>query len=458
MSEATVDHGAHDQQRLVVENLAQVVFQTDARGQWTFLNPAWTELTGFDVAESLGRCFIEFVHPDDRQLHADLLLPLADNEREYIGREVRYVTKIGSVRWVEVRAQPLTATGRILGTAGTLTDVTDRKEAEEALLATRARMRHLLVASPVIIYSRDIRPGFPFTFVSDNVARQLDLEAGDLLEDAGGLTDRLHPDDAAAEAEAMAALLEEPQQSREYRIRRADGTYRWIHDERTLLRDASGQPTEVVGSWLDVTARRDAEEASAQLEHELRHAQKLEAIGRLAGGVAHDFNNLLTVIIGRCELLFRRVGHGGPTARDVLEHRSVDLPPLVRVHAFGDEGGRPYLVMEHLEGETLKGERETDDGIFHVEASLPAIVSVNEKINEPRFPSFKGIMAAKKKEVTVLTLAEIDVEASDVGLENAGSVVTANTPKPPKTAGERVTDEGDGGTKVAEYLVGQKII
>ena len=54
--------------------------------------------------------------------------------------------------------------------------------------------------------------------------------------------------------------------------------------------------------------------------------------------------------------------------------------------------------------------------------------------------------------------AEIDVEASDVGLENAGSVVTANTPKPPKTAGERVTDEGDGGTKVAEYLVGQKLI
>lgn len=68
-------------------------------------------------------------------------------------------------------------------------------------------------------------------------------------------------------------------------------------------------------------------------------------------------------------------------------------------------------------------------------------------------------MAAKKKEVTVVSLAEIDVEPTDVGLENAGSVVNSSTPpKPPKTAGERVTDEGDGGTKVAEYLVGQKII
>ena len=125
-----------------------------------------------------------------------------------------------------------------------------------------------------------------------------------------------------------------------------------------------------------------------------------------------------------------------------------------------------YLELPHLthlrkltvEGESLKGERETDDGIYHVEAELPAIVSVNEKINEPRFPSFKGIMAAKKKEVQVVGLAEIDVEPSDVGLENAGTTVTSSTPKPPKTAGERVTDEGDGGVKVAEYLVSQKII
>ncbi|MDZ4264866.1 MAG: hypothetical protein U1D00_04050, partial [Mycobacterium sp.] len=100
----------------------------------------------------------------------------------------------------------------------------------------------------------------------------------------------------------------------------------------------------------------------------------------------------------------------------------------------------------------------TDDGVFTLEASLPAVVSVNEKINEPRFPSFKGIMAAKKKEVTTLTLAEIGVEADEVGVANAGSKVLTSTPKPPKTAGEKVTDEGDGGTKIAEYLVAQKII
>ena len=106
----------------------------------------------------------------------------------------------------------------------------------------------------------------------------------------------------------------------------------------------------------------------------------------------------------------------------------------------------------------LLPQRETDDGVFTVEASLPAVISVTEKINEPRFPSFKGIMAAKKKEVTTLTLAEIGVEADEVGVENAGSKVLSATPKPPKTAGEKITDEGEGGTAIADYLVAQKII
>jgi electron transfer flavoprotein beta subunit len=125
-----------------------------------------------------------------------------------------------------------------------------------------------------------------------------------------------------------------------------------------------------------------------------------------------------------------------------------------------------YLELPHLtslrslkvEGETVTGERETDEGIFTLEGELPAIVSVNEKINEARFPSFKGIMAAKKKEIAVVSLAEIDVEGDDVGATNAGSEVLSATPKPPKQAGERVADEGDGGTKVVEFLVSQKII
>ncbi|MFT3715749.1 MAG: electron transfer flavoprotein subunit beta/FixA family protein [Gordonia sp. (in: high G+C Gram-positive bacteria)] len=137
----------------------------------------------------------------------------------------------------------------------------------------------------------------------------------------------------------------------------------------------------------------------------------------------------------------------------------------------GRVGAVPAMIAEYLElphltslrslevdGDTLKGEREGDEGIYSLEASLPAIVSVNEKINEPRFPSFKGIMAAKKKTPEVLTIADLGIEDGVVGVANSASKVTAVTPKPPRAAGEKIVDEGDGGVKVAEYLAGQKII
>ena len=96
-------------------------------------------------------------------------------------------------------------------------------------------------------------------------------------------------------------------------------------------------------------------------------------------------------------------GAGGAVPAIIAEY--LGLPQLTHVRKLSVEGGK------------VTGERETDDGVFTLEATLPAVVSVTEKINEPRFPSFKGIMAAKKKEVTVLTLAEIGVESDEVGLE-----------------------------------------
>ncbi|WP_436501881.1 electron transfer flavoprotein subunit beta/FixA family protein [Actinokineospora sp. HUAS TT18] len=123
--------------------------------------------------------------------------------------------------------------------------------------------------------------------------------------------------------------------------------------------------------------------------------------------------------------------------------------------------GYPQLTHARkvsIEGTTIKVERETDEGITHLEASLPAVVSVGEKINEPRYPSFKGIMAAKKKPVSTLTVADLGIDAGEVGLANATSSVLEAAPKPPRAAGQRVSDEGDGGVKIAEYLISQKLI
>lgn len=147
----------------------------------------------------------------------------------------------------------------------------------------------------------------------------------------------------------------------------------------------------------------------------------------------------------------------------------VDLVIAGNEASDGQGGAVPAVVAEilgvpqltharkvELDGSTVKVTRETDEGLTHLEASLPVVISVGEKINEPRYPSFKGIMAAKKKPVETLSVADLGVEG--VGLDAAWSTVVEASPKPPREAGQRVDDEGDGGTKAAAYLVSQKLI
>jgi electron transfer flavoprotein beta subunit len=149
----------------------------------------------------------------------------------------------------------------------------------------------------------------------------------------------------------------------------------------------------------------------------------------------------------------------------------VDLILAGNEASDGRTGAVPAMIAELLglpalthgreltiEGSTVTVRRETDDGVTVLSAELPAVVSVNEKINEPRYPSFKGIMAAKKKPVTTLSLADAGIDPENVGLANAWSSVTEANPKPPKSGGEKVEDEGDGGSKIAAFLVGQKLI
>ena len=111
-----------------------------------------------------------------------------------------------------------------------------------------------------------------------------------------------------------------------------------------------------------------------------------------------------------------------------------------------------------VDGSTLAIERLSESGYDVVQAQLPAVISVVEKINEPRYPSFKGIMAAKSKPVQTLTVADLGLGADDVGLANASTQVVSFEVAPPRQKGEIVKDEGDGGVKIADFLALRKLI
>ena len=145
----------------------------------------------------------------------------------------------------------------------------------------------------------------------------------------------------------------------------------------------------------------------------------------------------------------------------ILGSESTDARMGVLAAMLAERLGVPQLSLAskvEMDGTAITINRQADYGYDTVEATLPAVISVVEKINEPRYPSFKGIMAAKKKPVETLSLADAGIDPGQVGLAAAATEVVSFAKRPPRQAGTVVKDEGDGGVKAAEFLAAQKFI
>ena len=145
----------------------------------------------------------------------------------------------------------------------------------------------------------------------------------------------------------------------------------------------------------------------------------------------------------------------------ILGSESTDARMGVMGAMLAERLGVPQLSFAskvEIDGASISINRQADYGYDRVQATLPAVISVVEKINEPRYPSFKGIMAAKKKPVEKLSVADIGIDPGQVGLASAATEVVSFASRPPRQAGTVVKDEGDGGVKAAEFLAAQKFI
>lgn len=157
----------------------------------------------------------------------------------------------------------------------------------------------------------------------------------------------------------------------------------------------------------------------------------------------------------------RHLGAGAPADLVLTGMASTDGETSLVPAQLAERLGLPQVTFASslaLDGGTLICRRDADSHTDVVEATLPALVSVTDQINEPRYPNFKGIMAAKKKTITTLTLADIGVDPAQVGLAGSWTTVETAEARPPRTAGTIITDEGDAGIRLVEFLAAQKLL
>ncbi len=265
--------------RALLDNLHEVVFETDVEGRWTFLNRAWQDVTGLVVTETLGRSWLEFIGPEDAARAREVLRSLVDRRTSSCTDQLRCRVGGGALRWFEVTARPLIGeNGFVTGVCGLLSDITSRRTEAEELSQARQRLDFVQASSPATLFSADPEPPHTPNFVTSNVRTLLGYEPEDMMARPGFWMEILHPEDVPIVAAVDAVLFREGRATFRARSRHRDGTYRMLRTDVRLTRNEKGAPQEIFGCLVDET---DAWKAEAALG---RYARILETTSLAAKG------------------------------------------------------------------------------------------------------------------------------------------------------------------------------
>jgi PAS domain S-box-containing protein len=273
---------------------------------------------------------LNVIHPEDREKLLQTFDVSAKNLSQWTC-EFRVQLPDQPVKWMFGNSIPEKRADGSIVWSGYNTDITERLQGQEALRESEERLQLVMEGSQLGYWDWDIETGK----VRRNTywAEMLGYTLEEVEHTVNQWSDLHHPDDTAAAWKSIQDQLKgkTPAHRAEYRMRGKDGHYRWILDQaRVVKRDADGKPLRMCGTHTDITEFKQLEQERQNLQAQLAQAQKMESVGRLAGGVAHDFNNMLSVIIGNVGMAQEEVDPTLPLYENLEEtrkaaERSADL-------------------------------------------------------------------------------------------------------------------------------------